>query len=162
MTAVVRAAVLLGVVAGAGAGAGSARGADEAGAADGAAVFARNCALCHQSNARGLPNQYPRLAGRVDHIGDKPLGRAYLIDVVTYGMAGQITVDKQSIIGVMPALQLSDDDAARVLNYIQSLGAARTKPFTPQEITAERAKPHKSAADVHAERQMLQAVKIIE
>ncbi len=156
--AAIRAAVLIAVVAAAAV----ARGTDEAGAADGASVFARNCALCHQSDAGGLPNQYPRLAGRIGHISTRPPGRAYLIDVVTYGMMGQVTVDKQSIFGVMPALQLSDEDAARVLTYVQSLGNARAAPFTAEEVAAARAKPPKSASDVHAERESLQSANIIE
>ncbi len=139
-----------------------ARAADGVAAAEGAAVFAQNCAICHQSDAKGLAGQYPRLAGRIGAISAKPRGRAYLIDVVTYGMVGQVTVDKQSIIGVMPSLQLSDEDAARVLSYVESLGNARPTPFTPQEVAARRTQPHKNGSDVNEERQSLQSAKIIE
>ncbi len=140
----------------------AAQGAVDGAAAQGAAVFAQNCAICHQSDAKGLAGQYPRLAGRIAVISGKPRGRAYLIDVVTYGMVGQVTVDKQSIVGVMPSLQLSDEDAARVLSYVESLGDARPAPFTPQEVAAERAKPHKNGSDVNEERRSLQSAKIIE
>ncbi len=157
MRAAALAGICIAVVAGA-----DARAADGAGAEQGAAVFVQNCAICHQSDAKGLPGQYPRLAGRIGVIGAKPRGRTYLIDVVTYGMVGQISVDKQSIIGVMPSLQLSDEDAARVLSYVESLGNARPPSFTPEEVAAERAKPHKNGSDVHEERASLQSVKIIE
>lgn len=131
-------------------------------AEDGAALFAKNCALCHQSAGAGLPGQFPRLAGRVGAISAKPAGRAYLIDVVSYGMAGQITVDKQPIIGVMPILNLSDDDAASVLAYLQGLGNAPKQLISVAEVTAERAKPQKSSGDVLAERKSLQNAKVIE
>lgn len=147
-----RVAIMLAAVAGAGA----------AKATDGATLFVRNCALCHQSDASGLPGQFPRLAGRVGPISGKPSGRAYLIDVLTYGMVGQISVDNQSIIGAMPALQLPDDDAAQVLSYLTALGNAHPTPFTAEEVAVERAKPSKSSSEVHAERQALLSKKVIE
>jgi mono/diheme cytochrome c family protein len=131
-------------------------------AEDGAAVFTKNCALCHQSGGAGLPGQFPRLAGRVGAISAKPAGRAYLIDVVSYGMAGQITVDQQPIIGVMPALNLPDDETAEVLAYLQGLGNSPKQLISVAEVAAERAKPHKSSADVHAERKTLQSAKVID
>jgi mono/diheme cytochrome c family protein len=133
-----------------------------AAATDGAAVFAGNCAMCHQSDAGGLPGQYPRLRGRVAKIGSRPEGRRYLIDIVTYGMAGSITVDGQPIVGVMPQLQLSDDEAALVLSYVQGTGGGRTAAFTAAEVAAQRAHPSKTGADVLAERRLLQEAKVLE
>jgi mono/diheme cytochrome c family protein len=129
---------------------------------DGAALFVQNCALCHQSDAAGLPGQFPRLRGRVGPISAKPPGRAYLIDVVTYGMAGQVTVDKQAIIGVMPPLQLSDGAAAQILSYVAHLGSAGSRDFSAAEVAAERAKPPKTGSEVHALRRSLQIAKVIE
>jgi mono/diheme cytochrome c family protein len=137
-------------------------GAGSAKATDGATLFVRNCALCHQSDASGLPGQFPRLAGRIGHISGKPQGRVYLIDVLTYGMAGQITVDKQPIIGAMPALPLTDDDAAQELSYLTALGNAHPTLFTAEEVAGARAKPRKSSSEVHAERQTLLSAKVID
>jgi mono/diheme cytochrome c family protein len=131
-------------------------------ASDGAALFAKYCAMCHQTGAIGLPGQFPRLAGRVGRISRDPAGRNYLIDVVSYGMAGQITVDNDSIIGVMPPLQLSNDDAAGVLSYVASIGSASRAKITPAEVAAARARPSRSSADVHAERQALQNAGILD
>jgi mono/diheme cytochrome c family protein len=151
-------------------------------AADGSGLFIQNCLMCHQSGAVGLPGQFPRLAGRIAAISSQPKGRAYLIDVLTYGMAGKITVDDQSIVGLMPPFaQLSNDDVAGVLSYIQSLdvspggdplggtppgGAPRTAAppvFTAREVQAGRsATTVKSATDVRAERQSLEDAKIIQ
>jgi mono/diheme cytochrome c family protein len=128
-------------------------------AADGAVVFSQNCLMCHQSGGAGLAGQFPRLAGRAALIGGKPKSRGYLIDLLTYGMTGTITVDGQDIIGLMPPFaQLSDEDVAAVLNYVQSLGEQPKRapaPFTAEEVRAGRGKPAKTPAEVHAERQSL-------
>lgn len=125
-------------------------------APDGAALFSQNCAMCHQSAGAGLAGQFPRLAGRVGPISAKPAGRAYLVDVLTYGMVGQVTVDGQPIIGVMPPFaSLPDEQVAAVLGYLQSLGGAPKDAFTAAEVTAGRAKDKKSGSDVLAERAKL-------
>jgi mono/diheme cytochrome c family protein len=145
-------------------------------AADGGGLFTQNCLMCHQAGAVGLPGQFPRLAGRISAISSKPKGRAYLIDVLTYGMAGKITVDDQSIVGLMPPFaQLSNDEVAGVLSYVQSLEpqpggeprggqppAGTAAAFTAEEVRARRANAVKTATDVRAERQSLEDAKIIE
>lgn len=134
-------------------------------AADGSGLFTQNCLMCHQAGAVGLPGQFPRLAGRIGAISSQPKGRAYLIDVLTYGMAGKITVDDQSIVGLMPPFaQLSNDDVAGVLSYVQSLGdppAGTPAAFTAEEVQAGRANTVKTPTDVRAERQSLEDSKII-
>jgi mono/diheme cytochrome c family protein len=138
-----------------------------AAAGDGFALFLQNCALCHQSGGVGLAGQFPRLAGRVAAISGKPEGRAYLIDVLTYGLSGNITVDEQPIMGLMPPFsQLPDDTVADILSYVQTLGDAPARtpaPFTVKEVAAGRAKkPAKSADQVQSERAALVKSKIIE
>ena len=134
-------------------------------AADGSGLFTQNCLMCHQAGAVGLPGQFPRLAGRIGAISSQPKGRAYLIDVLTYGMAGKITVDDQSIVGLMPPFaQLSNDDVAGVLSYVQSLGdppAGTPAAFTAEEVRAGRANTVKTPTDVRAERQSLEDAKIV-
>jgi len=133
-------------------------------AGDGAALFMQNCLMCHQSGAVGLTGQFPRLAGRVGIISSKPAGRAYLIDVVTNGLAGNIVVDGQPITGLMPSFaQLPDDVVASILSYVQTLGDAPAPvpaAFTPDEVKIGRAL--KSAAEVQEERQVLQRAKAID
>ena len=133
--------------------------------ADGGGLFTQNCLMCHQAGAVGLPGQFPRLAGRIAAISSQPKGRAYLIDVLTYGMAGKITVDDQPIVGLMPPFaQLSNDEVAGVLSYVQSLGrspATTPAAFTAEEVRAGRAKTAKTATDVRAERQSLEDAKIV-
>jgi len=123
---------------------------------DGAALFTQKCAMCHQSGGAGLVGQFPRLAGRVGPISSKPAGRAYLVDVLTYGMAGTVTVDGQPIIGEMPSFaSVPDEQVAAILGYLQSLGGAPKESFTIAEVTAGRAKDKKSGSDVLAERTRL-------
>lgn len=129
---------------------------------DGAAIFSRNCAMCHQSGGGGLPGQFPRLAGRIGPISAKPAGRAYLVDVLTYGMVGQVTVDGQPIIGVMPPFaSLPDEEVAAVLGYLQSLGGAPKEAFAAAEVTAGRARDKKSGSEVLAERQSLVSAGVV-
>ena len=137
-------------------------------AGDGAALFAQNCELCHQAGAKGVPGQFPRLAGRVSVIAKNPEGRIYLADILTYGLSGTVKVDDQQIIGLMPPFAaLTDDVVADILNYVQSLGDAPprggpARPFTEQEIGAARAKTGKTMDDVQSERRTLQHSKVIE
>ena len=129
---------------------------------DGAALFAQNCALCHQSGGAGLAGQFPRLAGRVGPISSKPAGRAYLVDVLNYGMVGTVTVDGQPIIGQMPSFAgLPDEQVAAILGYLQSLGGAPKDSITVAEVSAGRAKDKKSGSDVLAERARLAASGVV-
>jgi mono/diheme cytochrome c family protein len=134
-------------------------------AGDGAASFTQNCQMCHQAGGVGLAGAFPRLAGRVAALSAKPSGRAYIIDVLTYGMAGTVTVDKQPIMGLMPPFaQLPDDEVASILSYVQTLGDPPAKapaPFTAEEITAARAKSRKGPSDVLAERQGLDRARLL-
>jgi len=151
-----RLAALIGLLASSGANAG-----------DGSALFAQNCALCHQAGATGLPGQFPRLAGRVAAISTHAEGRVYLADVLTYGLSGSLKIDDQQIVGLMPPFAvLPNDVVADILNYVQSLGArpksGTVTRFTEQEIAAARARTGKSLDDVQAERHALQRSKVIE
>ncbi len=136
-------------------------------AGDGSALFAQNCALCHQAGATGLPGQFPRLAGRVAAISTHAEGRVYLADVLTYGLSGSVKIDDRQIVGLMPPFAvLPDDVVADILSYVQTLGdrpkTGTVRPFTEQEIAAARARTGKSMDDVQAERHALQHSKVIE
>jgi mono/diheme cytochrome c family protein len=130
---------------------------------DGRALFTQNCALCHQIGATGLPGQFPRLAGRVGPISATSEGRAYLVDVLTYGMAGQVTVDGQPILGAMPSFaSLPDEQVAAILGYLSSLGGGNGKLPTAHEVASLRTRDKKSPTDVLAERRQLAAAGIVQ
>jgi mono/diheme cytochrome c family protein len=125
-------------------------------AVDGGAVYAANCAACHQATGAGIPAAFPPLA---DHVGDLyAADRGYLIDVLLYGLQGPITVNGQTYNGLMPAWpQLSDAQIAAVLDHTMTAwGDAEdlAEPYVPYsaEEVAEARGRGLSAADVAAER----------
>jgi mono/diheme cytochrome c family protein len=108
----------------------------------GETVFEANCQICHQAGGAGVGGQYPRLAGRAPTIASSPEGRRFMAALMLNGMSGQVTVDGQSVFGVMPPFgQLSDGELAAVLTYVSGLGAGKPRPapFKPGDIATARA-----------------------
>ena len=128
--------------------------------ADGHNVFISNCAVCHQPDGKGAPSVYPPLADTVGKYVALKDGRAYIIDVVSFGMGGKIDSAGDSFEGDMPPWpQLSDQEVADVLTYVLTSFNAKVlpadfKPISPDEVKAERAK-QLTAAAVHSERDAL-------
>ena len=128
--------------------------------ADGHNTFISNCAVCHQPDGKGAPSVYPPLADSLGRYIALKDGRAYAIDVVSFGMGGKIESGGDSFEGDMPPWpQLSDQEVADVLTYVLTglnakLLPADFKPISVDEVKAERAKQLTSAA-VHAERDAL-------
>lgn len=110
---------------------------------DGAKVY-QNCIGCHQANGQGVPGAFPALAGRVPEMLAIKGGKDYLIQVLLFGLSGQISAKGQNYNGVMPSFgQLKDEEIAAVLNHVstqwnnslpQGVGA-----FTSQEVKLARA-----------------------
>ncbi|HUY38566.1 MAG TPA: cytochrome c [Candidatus Binataceae bacterium] len=123
----------------------------------GARVFAANCAVCHQNHGQGVPGTYPSLAGTVGSYVRSKSGRAYLVQVVSFGMNGAIVSRGAEYNGFMqPWTQLSDADISAVLNYILDRFNAKIlpadfKPYTAAEVKYLRA-THLSFDQVRAER----------
>lgn len=133
-------------------------GSGQAQAGNGAALYAQNCALCHQMGASGMPGQFPRLAGRFGAIASHPEGRAYLIKVLSFGLEGPIKTDGQTIAGQMPPFgaMLSVQDTADLANYLQALATAKpVAAFTPAEVAKARAGAALAPAQVFALRKQL-------
>lgn len=126
--------------------------------AAGQAVYETNCASCHQATGEGVPGAFPPLAGHVPALYNAD--RSYLINLLLYGLQGEIEVLGQSYNGVMPQWsQLSDDDIAATLNYTstawENQGALENfEPFEAGEIAAAR-DAALSADEVYALRQEL-------
>src|ERR1700753_393101 len=71
--------------------------------ADGKRTLISNCAVCNQPDGNGAPGVYPPLAGSVGRYVTLKDGRAYLIDVLSFGMGGKIESGGDSFEGAMPA-----------------------------------------------------------
>ena len=103
-------------------------------ALNGAAIFAENCAACHQAHGEGVPGAFPKLAGDAIVRGPAP-PIAYLL---THGKGG------------MPSFANDLDDAkiAAVLTYVRSSWGNKAPPITPATVAAARKGAVKEAPSV--------------
>ena len=127
----------------------------------GETTFQSNCVACHQATGQGIPGAFPPLAGHVPELLAPEGGRTYLIDVLLYGLQGEITVNGQAYNGVMPPWpQLSDEQIAAVLTHVSTAWENEAalpegfEPFTADEVAAQR-DLGLSGSDVHAQREKL-------
>jgi mono/diheme cytochrome c family protein/heme/copper-type cytochrome/quinol oxidase subunit 4 len=123
-------------------------------------TYTSTCQGCHQAGGAGLPGVFPPLAGNMPSLHNAEGGREYLIDVLLYGLTGQIQVNGQTYNGVMPPWAgLSDEQIAAVLNHeLTAWGNdAELESFTPilpDEVAARRGA---SPGNLNERRQELQA-----
>lgn len=80
----------------------------------GKSVFSTTCFACHQSDGKGIPNVFPPLVNS-DWLKKN---RAQAISTVIHGRTGEITVNNQKYVGVMPPQNLNDEQIAAVLTYV--------------------------------------------
>ncbi|QGZ37996.1 dissimilatory nitrite reductase (NO-forming) copper type apoprotein [Pseudoduganella flava] len=80
----------------------------------GKAVYDANCAACHQADGKGVAGVFPPLANS-DFFKERPYEMAH---IVLNGRSGEIVVNGEHYNGVMPPQDLSDDDIAAVINYV--------------------------------------------
>ena len=112
----------------------------------GETTYSTNCVACHQANGAGIPGAFPPLAGHMPELYNAEGGRQYIINVVLYGLQGQIEVDGTVYNGVMtPWSQLSDEQIAATLNHELTSWDNEAlledfSPIQPQEVAAERGK----------------------
>ena len=80
----------------------------------GKAIYSQTCFACHQATGTGIPNAFPPLAGS-DFLNADP-HRA--IEVVKFGLTGEVKVNGNVYNSAMPKQNISDEDIANVLTYI--------------------------------------------
>ena len=115
---------------------------------DGKAVFALNCAACHQANGKG-GGPYPPLAGNPDV---NAVDSAALIQTVLNGRTGPITVNGTQYGGNMPSWRgLSDGDLAAVLTYVRSAWNNSAPAVSADQVAAARAPVAMSGEALFAE-----------
>ena len=117
--------------------------ADAASTAEGATVFAQNCARCHGASGAGVSNNFPNLAH------NEALGGARPGDVISMVLGGFPPWHPNQ--SAMPAFgaTLSDQQIAAVTNYVRTSwgnngaanatgdAVARLRPVTTQEVTLD-------------------------
>lgn len=93
-------------------------------AVDGKALFAKNCAACHQATGLGIPGAFPALKGNVFAQGDP----AVVIATVLKGRAG------------MPAFatSLDDEKLAAILTYVRSAWGNKASAIAVPDVAAVR------------------------
>lgn len=86
---------------------------------DGEALYNQSCAGCHMPDGTGQEERIPALAAHVPHLANAEGGREYLMNVVMWGLSGEITVLGETFDRSMPArFTLANEELAAILNYI--------------------------------------------
>jgi len=110
--------------------------------AEGATLFAANCAVCHRANGAGQAGLAPPLTGYPARYITMPEGRRQLALTLLFGMFGDIVVDERHFNFKMPEFSRFDDAAlAATINYVVfDLGKApgSSEPLRADEIARER------------------------
>ena len=107
-------------------------------------TYNANCVACHQGNGQGIPGAFPPLANHIPNLYNAQGGKDYIINVVLYGLMGEIEVDGTTYNGVMtPWGQLSDEQIAATLNHeLNSWGNDAMledfSPILPDDVAALR------------------------
>jgi nitrite reductase (NO-forming) len=102
--------------------------------ARGKAVYERTCAACHLPDGKGVAGVFPTLADS-DFFQQRPYEMAH---IVLNGRSGELVVNGQHFNSVMPAQDLSDDDIAAVINYV-NVDMNKGKPvLTPAQVKEMR------------------------
>ena len=100
----------------------------------GKAIYAANCAACHQLDGKGIPGAFPPLA-KSDFLA-ADVDRA--IGIVLNGLTGKITVLGKEFNSVMPAVALNDDQIANVLTYVLTNFGNKGKKVSASRVAAKR------------------------
>ena len=105
-------------------------------AVDGKAIFAAQCAACHQATGAGLPGVFPPLDGSEWVHGDPRV----LANILLHGVTGPITVKGNKYQGAMPAFaQLSDAELAGIASFIRGNWSNKAEPLQAELFAKERA-----------------------
>jgi mono/diheme cytochrome c family protein len=103
----------------------------------------QTCAICHRPDGAGVPGTFPPLGMQLAEFARTEAGRDYLIMVPTRGVMGPLEVAGQRINGFMPPQPMSEEELARLLNYVieyvvRDFGGSAA--FTASEVLAARSR----------------------
>ena len=101
--------------------------------ARGKEVYSDFCVTCHLPSGKGIPGNFPPLAGS-DWLTNK---KTESIKAIKFGLSGPIEVNGEAYNNAMTAQGLSDQEVADVMNYISnSWGNTSKKEVTLEEVKA--------------------------
>ncbi|MFV5687424.1 c-type cytochrome [Flavobacterium sp. ZT3R25] len=99
--------------------------------AAGKEIYTDFCIQCHGANGKGDAKNFPPLDGS-DWLTKK---RAQSIHAIKFGQSGEIVVNKKKFNSTMPAMGLSNQEVADVMNYImKSWSNKQSKLVTEKEV----------------------------
>ena len=101
-------------------------------AADGKAVYTKNCSSCHQATGQGLTGTFPPLAKNDVVTGDPNK----VIHILLNGLNGPIKVNGTSYNNAMPPWKgtLSNAEIAAVITYIRSSWGNKASAVTEADV----------------------------
>lgn len=100
----------------------------------GKALYAQNCQACHQAEGQGLKGAFPSLT-KSDYLNADP-NRG--IEAIVNGLSGKITVNGEIYDGIMPKLNLTDEQAANILTFVMNSWGNKGGEITPAQVKARR------------------------
>jgi ubiquinol-cytochrome c reductase cytochrome c subunit len=104
--------------------------------AEGAALYADNCASCHGADAAGIPGSFPPLRGN-PNVADA----AYVESVIIDGLTGPLEVDGVAYDAVMPAIAVADGEATAIAAYVASIAEGGSTTDTTEPAPPEPGDP---------------------
>jgi len=98
----------------------------------GKAIYDNVCALCHNNDGKGKPNQAPSFVGSEWVLGNPNR----LVRIPLAGLSGPITIGGQEWNLSMPAMgaALPDEDLAAVLSYMRQAWGNKAPEITPEQV----------------------------
>lgn len=101
----------------------------------GAKVYGNVCAACHQADGKGLPGQFPPLAGSGSFYGDAK----NMAKIAVHGLKGEIVVQGVTWNQQMPAQgHLSDYELAAAMTYARNSWGNADGIVLPADVAAVR------------------------
>jgi nitrite reductase (NO-forming) len=97
-------------------------------------LYAANCAACHQANGEGMAGVFPPLAKSDYLMALKDKG----VSIPLHGLSGKIKVNGKEYDGVMPQMQMSDDELASIMTYVRNTWGNKGDLVTAAEVNKSR------------------------
>jgi len=99
--------------------------------ARGKEIYTAQCVTCHAEQGEGMENVYPPLA-KSNYLAN----RDRLIKIVLKGMRGPIKVEGATYDAEMVGFDLTNEQAADVINYVRNSWGNKYPAVKPDEIPA--------------------------